>query len=59
MAKKKKSLVDKVKEVFTKEDVVLSSIPEEDFEEFGPKEHSADFGIPPEDEELEELEDEE
>lgn len=58
MAKKKKNLVDKVKEAFSKE--VKEEVEVVDgVEELEPELRSADFGIPAEDEELVVLEDEE
>lgn len=65
MAKKKKNLVDKVKEAFSKEvkeEVeVVDEVEEvvDEVEELEPELRSADFGIPAEDEELVVLEDEE
>lgn len=58
MAKKKKNLVDKVKEAFSKE-VKEEVEVVDDVEELEPELRSADFGIPAEDEELVVLEDEE
>lgn len=64
MAKKKKNLVDKVKEAFSKEvkeevEVVDEVDEVDEVEELEPELRSADFGIPAEDEELVILEDEE
>lgn len=58
MAKKKKNLVDKVKEAFSKEVKEEVEVVDE-VEELEPDLRSADFGIPAEDEELVVLEDEE
>nr|DAW53752.1 MAG TPA: hypothetical protein [Caudoviricetes sp.] len=58
MAKKKKNLVDKVKEAFSKEVKEEVEVVDE-VEELEPELRSADFGIPAEDEELVVLEDEE
>ena len=58
MAKKKKNLVDKVKEAFSKEVKEEVEVVGE-VEELEPELRSADFGIPAEDEELVVLEDEE
>lgn len=58
MAKKKKNLVDKVKEAFSKEVKEEVEVVDE-VEELEPELRSADFGIPAEDEELVDLEDEE
>lgn len=58
MAKKKKNLVDKVKEAFSKEVKEEVEVVDE-VEEVEPELRSADFGIPAEDEELVVLEDEE
>ena len=58
MAKKKKNLVDKVKEAFSKEVKEEVEVVDE-VEELEPELRSADFGIPAEDEELVILEDEE
>ena len=54
MGKKKKSLVEKVKEVLTKEEVEEVQVNEE----VEPKEHEENFGIPSDDEVLVELEEE-
>lgn len=61
MAKKKKNLVDKVKEAFSKEVKEEVEVVDEvdEVEELEPELRSADFGIPAEDEELVVLEDEE
>lgn len=62
MAKKKKNLVDKVKEAFSKEvkeEVEVVDEVVDEVEELEPELRSADFGIPAEDEELVVLEDEE
>lgn len=61
MAKKKKNLVDKVKEAFSKEVKEEVEVVDEvdEVEELEPELRSADFGIPAEDEELVILEDEE
>lgn len=56
MAKKKKNLVDKVKEAFSKEVKEEVEVVDE-VEELEPELRSADFGIPAEDEELVVLED--
>lgn len=66
MTKKKKSLVDKVKDALTKDSTTIEEQPIEEIEGIGSVEEdedlgpsrSADFGIPADDEVLEDLKDE-